>query len=56
MGARAVLIGRPYLWGLAVGGEAGVRNVLELLHAELSVGMALAGRPTIRSIDRTSIV
>ncbi len=56
MGARAVLIGRPYLWGLAVGGEAGVRNVLELLHAELSVGMALAGRPTISSIDRTSIV
>lgn len=56
MGAGAVLIGRPYLWGLAVGGEAGVSHVLELLRAELSLSMALAGRPTISSIDRTLIV
>jgi 4-hydroxymandelate oxidase len=56
MGARAVLIGRPYLWGLAVGGEAGVSHVLELLRAELSLSMALAGRPTISSVDRTLIV
>ncbi len=56
MGACAVLIGRPYLWGLAVGGEDGVRRVLELLRAELGLSMALAGRPTIASIDRTLIV
>ena len=56
MGADAVLVGRPYLWGLAVDGEAGVGNVLELLRAELSVSMALAGRPAISSIDRTLIV
>ena len=37
MGAGAVLIGRPYLWGLAVGGEAGVSNVFELLRAEFSL-------------------
>ncbi len=55
MGARAVLIGRPYLWGLAAGGEAGVSHVLELLRDELSLSMALAGRPTIASIDRTLI-
>jgi 4-hydroxymandelate oxidase len=55
MGARAVLIGRPYLWGLAVGGEEGVRQVLELLRGELDNCMALAGRPTIESIDRSLI-
>ena len=55
MGAGAVLIGRPYLWGLAVSGEAGVSSVLELLRDELSLSMALAGRPTISSIDRTLI-
>ena len=56
MGARAALIGRPYLWGLAVGGQAGVGRVLQLLRDELGVSMALAGRPTLRSIDRTLIV
>ena len=55
MGARAVLIGRPYLWGLSVGGEDGVRQILELLRAELSLSMAVSGRPTIDSIDRTLI-
>ena len=43
LGARAVLIGRPILWGLAVGGEAGVARVLEILQGELSGAMALAG-------------
>lgn len=55
LGARAVLIGRPYLWGLAVGGTDGVRRVLELLRAELEVAMALAGRPTLASVDRTLV-
>jgi 4-hydroxymandelate oxidase len=53
MGARGILVGRPYLWGLAVGGEAGVRHVLEMLRGELSLAMALAGCPTIDSIDHT---
>ena len=43
LGARAVLLGRPILWGLAVDGEAGVRAVLELVRGELSRAMALAG-------------
>lgn len=43
MGARAVLVGRPALWGLAAGGEAGVRRVLELLRDEVDLAMALCG-------------
>lgn len=55
LGARAVLIGRPYLWGLAADGEAGVSAVLSLLRDELRLAMALAGRPTIASIDRSAV-
>jgi len=43
LGARAVLVGRPVLWGLAVGGERGVARVLQLLHDELDLAMALSG-------------
>jgi isopentenyl diphosphate isomerase/L-lactate dehydrogenase-like FMN-dependent dehydrogenase len=55
LGARAVFVGRPILWGLAVNGEEGVRHVLELLRRELALDMALAGRPTIESIDRSLV-
>jgi 4-hydroxymandelate oxidase len=50
LGARAVLIGRPYLWGLAAAGEAGVRQVLQILRDELELAMALAGCPSIEAI------
>lgn len=43
LGASAVLVGRPVLWGLAVGGVAGVRHVLDLLRADLDRALALAG-------------
>jgi isopentenyl diphosphate isomerase/L-lactate dehydrogenase-like FMN-dependent dehydrogenase len=46
LGARAVLVGRPPLWGLAAGGEAGAAHVLELLQAEIAVSLALLGCPT----------
>jgi 4-hydroxymandelate oxidase len=52
LGAQAVLIGRPVLWGLAVGGEAGVRRMLDLLRHEFSVAMALAGCRSADDIDR----
>ena len=52
LGARAVLIGRPYLYGLALGGEEGAHRVVEVLHQELRTSMMLAGRPSIGSIDR----
>jgi 4-hydroxymandelate oxidase len=55
LGARAVLIGRPVLWGLAVNGADGVSHVLELLRGELELSMALAGRPTLASIDRSLV-
>jgi 4-hydroxymandelate oxidase len=51
-GARAVLVGRPILWGLAVGGEAGVQSVLELLRQEFDLSMALSGCPTLSAITR----
>lgn len=50
LGARAVLIGRPYLWALAVSGEAGVAHVLTHLHDDLKLSMALAGCPKISAI------
>jgi isopentenyl diphosphate isomerase/L-lactate dehydrogenase-like FMN-dependent dehydrogenase len=53
LGARAVLIGRPILWGLAVNGADGAYAVLELLRKELEVAMALSGRPTLASLDRS---
>ncbi len=56
LGARAVLVGRPALWGLAANGAAGVQHVLELLRSELELAMMLSGRPTIASIDRTAVV
>ena len=47
LGARAVLVGRPLLWGLAVGGEKGVRDVLDCLGGELVRAMALCGARTV---------
>jgi len=55
LGARAVLIGRPIIWGLAVGGSEGVTDVLDILRAELELAMMLAGRPTLASIDRSLV-
>lgn len=55
LGAHAVLIGRPILWGLAVDGAHGVQSVLEILHAELERAMKLAGCPTLASINRTLV-
>lgn len=51
LGASAVLIGRPYLYGLAVGGAEGVAHVISVLRRELEMAMASTGRPTIASIN-----
>lgn len=56
LGAKAVLLGRPVLWGLAVSGEAGVQHVLELLRDELDVAMALSGCPSLGDIDPSLVV
>jgi len=55
LGARAVLIGRPVLWGLAVAGEAGVRDVLELLRAELRTSLALLGARSPAEVTRAHV-
>lgn len=52
MGAKAVGLGRPILWALAAGGEAGVARYLALLQVELANVMALVGRRSIPEIDR----
>lgn len=53
LGARAVLLGRPVLWGLAVAGAQGAYQVLEIIRAELELAMALAGRPAVTEVDRS---
>jgi isopentenyl diphosphate isomerase/L-lactate dehydrogenase-like FMN-dependent dehydrogenase len=50
LGARAVLVGRPVYWGLAYGGAAGVREVLELLRAEIGEAMVLLGRRSLAEL------
>jgi len=55
LGARAVLVGRPILWGLAVDGARGVQQVLSILHTELERAMKLAGCPRLSSINRALV-
>jgi 4-hydroxymandelate oxidase len=56
LGAKAVFIGRPLFWGLAVGGERGLIRVLDILREEIEITMAKCGRPTVASIDPSVIV
>ena len=55
LGARAVLVGRPLLWGLAVGGEGGARRVLEILRDELELALALCGCPAPEAVSRAHV-
>lgn len=52
-GAAAVLVGRPYVYGLAVSGADGIRDVVDILRTEFATAMALTGRTSIAAIDRT---
>jgi isopentenyl diphosphate isomerase/L-lactate dehydrogenase-like FMN-dependent dehydrogenase len=53
LGARAVLIGRPALWGLTVDGAAGVQHLLEILIAEVQNALTLVGAPRVADLDRS---
>jgi lactate 2-monooxygenase len=53
LGADAVLLGRPYLWGLALEGQAGVELVLRMLLAELDLTMVLSGQMAVDELDRS---
>ncbi|NIP80297.1 MAG: alpha-hydroxy-acid oxidizing protein, partial [Gemmatimonadetes bacterium] len=55
LGASAVGIGRPYLWGLAAFGQSGVEAVLALLTAEIGVAMQQAGVPSLRNVPTSAI-
>lgn len=56
IGAKAVLIGRPVLWGLAVSGQAGVSHLISLLKDELTTAMALSGCANLQDIDSTLVI
>jgi lactate 2-monooxygenase len=56
LGARAVLIGRPYVYGLAIAGRAGVREVIENLAADFDLTMGLAGRRSVSEIGPDAVV
>jgi isopentenyl diphosphate isomerase/L-lactate dehydrogenase-like FMN-dependent dehydrogenase len=55
LGARAVLVGRPYVYGLAVGGQAGVEQVLRNLLTDLGETLALCGQGSIGQVDRSLV-
>ncbi|XP_076834780.1 2-Hydroxyacid oxidase 1 isoform X1 [Brachyhypopomus gauderio] len=55
LGARAVFVGRPVLWGLACEGEKGVTDVLQLLREELQLALALTGCRSLKEVDRTLV-
>jgi isopentenyl diphosphate isomerase/L-lactate dehydrogenase-like FMN-dependent dehydrogenase len=55
LGAKAILIGRPFLWGLAAFGQEGVQRVVELLHGELRIDLGLSGAGTLEALDRSFI-
>lgn len=55
LGATAICIARPYLYGLAAFGQPGVERVIELLRTELALDMALAGVPHLAAIDRSLV-
>ncbi len=56
LGAAAVGLGRPYVWGLAVGGENGVREVIRNLRAEFDLTLGLAGLASVGEIGRDNVI
>jgi L-lactate dehydrogenase (cytochrome) len=55
LGARAVMVGRPWFWGLAVGGSAGVEHVLRILHGEIDRALALVGCARVEDLDASFV-
>ena len=56
LGARGVLVGRPILWALAAGGQAGVERALAILREEFEIALALLGTPTPAEITRANVL
>jgi isopentenyl diphosphate isomerase/L-lactate dehydrogenase-like FMN-dependent dehydrogenase len=55
LGARACMIGRPYLYGLAAGGQAGVERALAILRLEIDRALALLGYPRLADLGRSAV-
>ena len=55
LGAKAVGVGRPYIWGLSAFGQTGVERVIEILRAELLLAMRECGTPTVAEIGRGAV-
>ena len=55
-GAKAVLVGRAYLWGMAAGGEAGVSNVLSILRSGVDEALLGLGRSSIHELVRDDLI
>ena len=55
LGARAVLVGRPVMWGLAVDGDRGIRTMFEILRGELETAMNFVGVSSIGDIERDMV-
>ena len=56
LGAKAVMIGRAYLWGMAAGGEAGVSNVLSILRSGVDEALLGLGRSSIHELVRDDLI
>lgn len=56
LGARAVMIGRAYLWGLAAGGQAGVESVLDILRGEIESTLAALGRTSVHDLTMDDVL
>jgi L-lactate dehydrogenase (cytochrome) len=55
LGARAVLVGRPWAWAVAARGEAGVRHLLRVVKADIDVALALTGQTALADVDRSAL-
>jgi L-lactate dehydrogenase (cytochrome) len=55
IGARAVLVGRPWVWAAAGRGQAGVRHMLEVMKADIDTALGLTGQTSIRDVDRRAL-
>ncbi|MBT8459943.1 MAG: alpha-hydroxy-acid oxidizing protein, partial [Boseongicola sp.] len=56
MGAKGVMIGRAWVYGLGAAGEKGVTQALEVIHKEMDVSMALCGKRDIQDVDRDIVL
>ena len=56
LGARAVMIGRAYLWGLAAAGQAGVENVLDIMHAGIDSALRGLAKSSVHDLDADDVL